>query len=160
MIYIYILIWCIPCFSYTICTGHNELNICGHMVNINTNGWTKNIWCTAYFDFTEFWTKTFHRKELMVVCHFSTHRGRVMTHSPPKKVLAQLCIPVLLANPRISTIDVHFLLKGMTCIVNSNSLQWVWKYIIHIHSKKHPFCFNILFIELVFSNSTSHSFKM
>ena len=65
-----------------------------------------------------------------------------------QKVLGQLCPPLVRSlwamifneaqtvNPPISTIDMNIVLKGMTCIVNSNSLQWVWKYLImHIHSK-------------------------
>ena len=42
----------------------------------------------------------------------------------------------LSGNPRVSTIDVNFVLKGMNCIVNSYILQGGWKYLIlHIRSK-------------------------
>ena len=55
----------------------------------------------------------------------------------PKRVLGHLWPPLFLSlwvmvfnealsgNPRVSTIDVNFVMKGMTCIVNSYILQWV-----------------------------------
>ena len=67
----------------------------------------------------------------------------------------------LSVNRRVSTIDVNFVLKGKTCIVNYDILQWVWKYLIlHIRSKINRLRFNTLFIGSVFSNLTSHLFKM
>ena len=67
----------------------------------------------------------------------------------------------LSVNPRVSTIDVNFVLKGKPCIMNYDILQWVWKYLIfHIRWKINRLRFNTLFIRLVFSNLTSHSFKM
>ena len=66
----------------------------------------------------------------------------------------------LSVNPRVSTSEVYFVLRGVSRIVNFHNWQLVGKLlIIHIRLFKNLLCYNTLLTKSVFFNFTWDSFK-
>ena len=94
-------------------------------------------------------------------CHCNKERVYTPSKNSFRSILAPSVTALILTifgkalsvNPRVSTSEVSFVLKGMSRIVNFDDWQWVWKHLkIHIRLLKNLLWYNTLLTKIVFFN--------